>query len=87
MNKNLTLKLCIVAKKAGFDADVFKAYAELLKTQSSRDFLVALSHQTFVRNHPNFDTKRQMGSERRLFSLFLDFSFISREALLPYSFP
>ena len=42
-----------------------KAYMEFLKTQSSRGLLVAISHEIFVRNHSNFDTKCQMIQERR----------------------
>ena len=49
------------------------AYTELLETQSSRYRLVAISHEIFVRNHSNFETKCQMGSKRCLFSLFVKF--------------
>ena len=37
-----------------------KAYAEFLKTQSSRGLLIAVPHEMFVQNHSSFDTKCQM---------------------------
>ena len=40
---------------------MIKANVELLKTQSFRGLVVAISHEIFVRNHSNVDTKCQMG--------------------------
>ena len=40
-----------------------KAYTELLKTQFSGGLLVTISHEIFVQNYSNFDTKRQMAKK------------------------